>query len=551
QGATDPNFTKHTNNVTLTANGQAITDSATAIVSHQTVTKTAEKIGTRKVGDVDLPVYKYSIVLENVSSDVNVVEDKYDKNLLEPYVYNSWDAWYVFGGGIWSQDTRGGQFVHTETQEGMRFETSASNMPHDPSSSTGFYPKYKLVYYLTVKDEAALNTILQRAAANEGGIYKLENTAKWGDSTSTGEVTYEYQGLDKKILTSDEDLKKIDQDVYADFEITLNPAAQEINGGQPLTMTDTVENLSVVITSITAVPSEGVTFDMSGNTVTYTIPDATKIVITYRARVLFDKEPSTGQTSTIKFKNTAEMKGYRDHVEGEAEKKNTGSGGASLYSINLMKYEAGNMQHRLAGAVFALLDADDNPIIERVQTDEGIVEREVQYTTNENGMIEVFGSMSEHGWALYPDTRYRLKEIVAPPGYMLADFVYDFTISRDGHTDYSKYIFHSGDTMSAKNYPGTDINVKKYWKNEAGDEVDPPEDTTIEVKLQQKIGDGEFSDTIREEVKQTDGSYHWQDTEGKTLTLSAENDWEDWFNKLPKTVPTGDDFDGEDVSVEY
>ena len=288
-------------------------------------------------------------------------------------------------------------------------------------------------------------------------------------------MTYEYQGLDKKILTSDEDLKKIDQDVYADFEITLNPAAQTINGGQPLTMTDTVENLSVDITSITANPSEGVSFDMSGNTVTYTIPDETKIVITYRARVLFDKEPSTGQTSTITFKNTAEMNGYSDHIEKEAEKKNSGGGGASSYSINLMKYEAGNMSHRLAGAVFALLDADDNPIMKRVQTDEGIVEQEVQFTTDDNGMITVFGSQASDGWALFPDTKYRLKEIVAPPGYMLADFVYDFTISRDGHTDYSTYTYHSGDTMSAKNYPGTDINVKKYWKNEAGDEVDPLE----------------------------------------------------------------------------
>lgn len=311
-----------------------------------------------------------------------------------------------------------------------------------------------------------------------------------------------------------------------------------------MTMTDTVTNLSVDITSIKAVPSEGVTFDMSGYTVTYTIPDATKVVVTYRARVLFDKEPATHQTATIKFSNTAEMKGYHDHTEGDAEKTNSGGGVAPLYRINLMKYEAGNMTHRLQGAVFALCDVNDNPILDK----DG---NEVQFTTDDDGMIRIYGDQHEDGWALFPETEYHLKEIVAPPNYMLADFVYKFTISRDGRTDYQNLIFHSGDTMSAKNYPGTDINVKKSWKNKAGEEVDPPEDTTIEVKLQQKIGGGEFSDIIREEVKQPDGSYQWQDTEGKTLILSADNDWEGWFNSLPKTVPTGESFDGDDVGVEY
>jgi hypothetical protein len=363
---------------------------------------------------------------------------------------------------------------------------------------------------------------MARAAAAKDGTATLENNASWNGETGTAPVVYTYKGLKKEILTSDADLKKTDEDIFADFRITLNPSGQLLNGGLPLTMTDTVSNMSVVLTSIAAVPSQGVTWDMTGNTVTYTIPDATKVVITYRARVLFPSIGKEGDTVSVTFGNVAEMLGYRDEIEKTAERHNDGWGGGNVFSINLLKYEGGNMTKRLEGAVFALLDSNKNPVLDKNN-------HPVTFETDENGLIKVEGDEDRDGWAIIEDTRYYLRETKAPEGYIRADFDYSFQVSSDGTTNYSDFIYHSGDTMSAKNYPKTDVNVEKKW--EAGN--DRHSSDMVTVKLQQKIGEGEFSDTIR---VLSGGS--WDDKKGQTtIVLSNVNNWKGAFNELPAAVP--------------
>ena len=360
------------------------------------------------------------------------------------------------------------------------------------------------------------------AASSEDGTATLNNTVDWEGETDTTPVVYTYNGLDKEILTSDEELKKTDTDIYADFRITLNPAAEMLNGGEPLTMTDTVNNLSVVLTSIQATPAEGVSWDMSDNTVTYTIPDATKVVITYRARVIFKSIGETGETVAVNFSNVAEMNGYRDEINKTAERHNSGQGAGSVPRINLLKYEAGNMTKRLEGAVFALLDENKEPIKDKNG-------KEVTFTTDGNGLITVEGDQEADGWAITENKRYYLRETVAPVGYKLANFDYSFQISEDGTTDYSQYIYHSGDTMSAKNYPGTDVDVAKIWS--VGNENSHDGDY-VTVKLQQKIGEGKWSDTIRRRVNEV-----WEETPSLTLTLNNANEWKGKFDDLPVTVP--------------
>ena len=77
-------------------------------------------------------------------------------------------------------------------------------------------------------------------------------------------------------------------------------------------------------------------------------------------------------------------------------------------------------------------------------------------------MITVEGDQDKDGWSIAQDTRYFLRETSAPEGYMLSSFDYSFQVSSDGTTNYSQYIYHSGDTLSAKNYPGTDVQVNRY-----------------------------------------------------------------------------------------
>ena len=549
ESKTDSTKYDHLNRVILDYGHQVGDDEIARITSNE-VEKYGAPVASRTVDGVELPVYRYEVTLTGVNGDSFTITDKFDTEILEPYTDAPYeDAFYVYGGDtkdnlysrVWNGRTV--PWAYTAAGDGVVFNVSSDNF----TRNTTVWPArnwtyYKLVYYLTVKDAEALEKLGGYAASEEDGTYDITNTAIWEGETDTTTVAYAYNGLDKELLTSDEDLIKTDEDIYAEFRITLNPAGKELNGGNPLTMTDTVTNLSVDITSIHAEPAAGVTWDMSGNTVTYTIPDATKVVITYRARVIFTNIGGSGDTINVSFSNYAEMEGYSDQIDNTAERHNSGSGAGSVPIINLMKYEAGNMTKRLAGAKFQLLNGDLQPVLDKNG-------EEVIFTTDENGMITVRGDQAALGWTILEDTRYYLREIEAPQNYMLAGFDYSFQVSSDGTTDYSRYIYHSNDTMSAKNYPGTDVQVEKVW----ADGTEKHESDTVTVKLQQKIGDGGWSDTIREEVKQADGSYAWVDTAGKTLVLDKNSNWKGSFDSLPLEVPNalpvGDE--SEDVAVEY
>lgn len=569
-----------TNNISLDVGAKVYTANASTSVTAPKVNKTASLIGTRTVDGVELPIYQYKVELFGVEQDVNEIVDTFDTDLLEVYKGAANNFWLYVGNeyhpywdgiGMDSTDTShttGVPATYLTNEDGITIYTSASSLKKGYISQNpdSYYPVYGLVYYLTVKDEAALNRMIGRAVQSEDGTYVINNTAEWNGQTGTGSVTYKYQGLTKEILTEDKDLSKTDEEIYADFRITLNPAAQVLNDMQPLTMTDDFENLSVMYDSIQADPPNGVTWDFSGNTATFTIPDATKVVITYRARIV----RSADGTRDIHFSNVARMEGFKDSIEKTAHYTSDAGGAASEIGINLMKYTAGDMNDRLEGAVFALYegktdasgkpiyDDNGNPIIDLdkpvrpVKTVDGqeVYGPPVTFTTDENGMIAVYGDNDKDGWSVYEETWYFLREIRAPEGHMLAGFDYSFYITKDGTTDYARYIYHTDDTMSAKNYPGTDVKVSKAWSD--GNDNHP--DDTVTVKLQQKIEGHEWSDSIRMEVKQADGSYEWQDVASKTLDLSADNDWEGTFASLPIVVPASLDASaavGDDVSAEY
>lgn len=543
---TTPYLQNHVNNIKLYVNEDSGKPAqATAVVVANSITKTGKYVGSRNVNGVWLPVYRYDIVLSGVDSDDLEVIDEFDTSILSYYNgseggVSGWDKEHVFGGGIWSQDNRAeGTFTVMPTGNGIKITTNSSCMPHDTPGEDGetrYYEKYRLTYYLTVKDATALQTIKERAAASADGKYNIHNSASFNGKITGSDVTYQYEGLKKELLTPEDQLKKTDADIWPEFRITLNSGGLALNNGQPLTVTDTVDNLSVDLDSITATPSEGVTWDMTGNTVTYTIPDSTKVVITYKARVIMTTMPGVGETQHITFRNDAKMLGYSDFITETAERKNEGSGTASVPVISLLKYRAGNMTHKLAGAKFQLQDKDGKPILDKNGN-------KVEFTSDANGKVTIRGDMDQLGWALVKGEKYWLEELEAPSGYMLSGHKYQFTISADGTTDYNQYLYHSGDIMTVKNYPGTDVRVEKEWS----DGNERHDSDTVVVKLQQKIGDDEWSDTIRREVNDA-----WEDAANVTVTLNKDSDWKGAFNKLPLAVPNSlDNVEGEDSAVEY
>lgn len=251
----DDYLKKHTNTVVF---NDVITASDFVVVAAPTVDKTAAVCGTRKVGNTELPIYRYEITLTDIRQDDNIIVDAFDRDLLEPYtpspndtwsdtVYAINDIWYVYGGTIYWQGNKGASPVtYVDTTDGIRINTTASSMPHN---GTGYYDKYKIVYCLTVKDAAAMNKIMRLAASADDGKYKINNNVTWNDEWDGAEIVYEYPGLTKELLNP-EDLHQEDKDIWVKFRITANAGAQMLNGGQPLELTDTVENLSIDITSV-------------------------------------------------------------------------------------------------------------------------------------------------------------------------------------------------------------------------------------------------------------------------------------------------------------
>lgn len=555
---------EHKNIVKLDC-GSEVEAEDTVIIQGEDVKKKVEPFGTRTVDGAELPVYKYTIDLKGVTSTDITITDTFDTSILEPYInpnptYGN-ESFYIWGGDqyTWNREKAAIPVSYLLTAEGLTFQTSEETLP---VSDQGYYSNYRLIYFLTVKDVAAWNKLMGYAAASEDGKYNLENNAEWGTHGDTASVEFTYEGLNKEILTSDSDLVKTDEEIIAEFRITLNPGGLVLNNMEPLTMTDEYENLSVIFDTIEANPSEGVRWDFSGNVGTYTIPDATKVVITYKARVI----RSTNESATIHFKNVATMGGFQDYVEKDAQYTSTGQGSAGEVWISLLKYEAGDMTHTLAGAEFELWEIDEEgnekPIVYPEWHDKA--GQTVSFITGASGRIDVVGDEKVDGWSIYssPDAdgkvhQYFLRETVAPTGYMLSDFDYEFRISTDGTTDYSEYIYHNGDIMSAKNYPGTDILVEKEWSD--GNEKHESDSVTVKVQQRRKTGADseewtEWSDSIRKEVKITNEgggtSYEWQDVE-MTVTLNKDNDWKGKFASLPLVVPSSFEDDAQDVDAEY
>ena len=192
----------------------------------------------------------------------------------------------------------------------------------------------------------------------------------------------------------------------------------------------------------------------------FTLPDAKRITIKYSARVLYvlDENDEAEVTTTNTALLIAGSISKTEVVSDLVEIKSDGSGEAVVYDINLIKYEAGNMTKRLAGAVFELLDSEYNNILDK----DG---KAVSFTSDSNGRILIEGDQEIDGWSLLADTRYYLKETVAPKGYKRAKFLYSFMISSTGDANYKEFIYLDNDTMTAKNYPGTDIYVDKEWED--------------------------------------------------------------------------------------
>ena len=485
------NVDAHENKVTLQLeSGKKYEDNATAYPSSPTIRKNFEGKIEEKDG---LPIYKFNVMLGGVKEKSFEVKDDFPE-YLKYFADKKYKA-KVFGGSTYDQriDNIGKvQVKNDSTKNSVTFHVSLNDDAQK-------YSYYKIEYYLSVKDLEALHKLQQEAFNAENNTCSLTNTASFKDATGSASFDYKYDVLDKKLLSEKDEIKKSH---IAEFKITVNPGALKIHNGEPYDLTDTFTNLSIDTASInvTTNPEANIEYNISGNTCTfYNIPDQTAVEISYRARVIGEKQ--------VEISNTASITGDSETVDEKVDIASNSGGTASSISLNLMKYEKDHTSSKLKGAIFALHVIDMQGVDHLLQ----------KFTTGNDGLVTMEGSL-EKGWTFNTNDKYYLQEITAPAGYKLDNTRYEFTISET--PDPAKHVYCPGDTINIPNEKipetpeTTDISVVKAWADSNNQDGKRPK--TITVKLMKQLeGSEEIEDTNRQKV------------------LDEAGKWKATFDKLP------------------
>ena len=512
--------TAHTNKVTL--DSLSASASATPAVGQFKKSLDTDNVFTvTEENGVSLPAWKFRLDFAGVTGDINV-DDTFDTSLFKivPNGANTdADTWWmntVSGGGgsldDWADDRKADALAITEIMgTGAHFHVKASDLP---KNNGAYYPHYRIIYYLQVKDADALAKLNQEAAAASDATVTKNNTASYAGASSEVSFNYKYEGLKKTAA-----VQNVNGVNDINYTVQINPGAVTLNNGNPMTLQDTFDNtkLSIDLSSISISPQDkGAKADVSGGMLTVkNIPDHTALKLTYKGRVLGN--------GNLKVENTATMGNYSSSTSSSVT-QTSGSGGASVASIYILKYEAGNIDQKLSGATFKLYTAynsamDNEPVL--------IDGKPLTVTTGTDGTA-LIESNSKKKFYLEKGKTYYLREIKAPDGYALSDTTYQFTLSKDGTVDYAKHIYYSGDTLSVKDVRSIRIPVSKTWD----DSNSTARPASVTLQLQRSMDNKTWTDVIG-----ING----------TVTLRASNSWKAEFSSLPAT----DTINGEDVPVYY
>ena len=470
----------HTNNVAF--NGK--TAEASVIFGKPGIEKKGEAL---KDSEGNVTGLKYTVVLKGVSETPVSVLDTFDTSILEVDTSkaSSWDHMRIWGGNQWSQDAGRMPVSYTDTGDGIILTADSVPMQADGT----YYPYYRIVYYLKVKDGVDLKAL---AIAN-GGEYDVDNTVKWGDHESEFTYKVEYDYLDKKLLNEGE-LGGTSR--TAKYQITFNPAKATLNEGLDMTMTDVLSaNLSVDYSSISIVTDpagQSVIYSLSGGDdgttiATYTIPDSTKVTITYDANVR-----GNGSQTIV---NKVSVNGKEETVENTKSYGSASEGEGAQASFKIVKVDGYDANKKLQGVKFKVFC--ENPDV-----DFGGGQKELILVTDENGEITFDGD----AYTFYFDEVYHVQEVEAPEDYGTISFDYLVTLTNDMQkVDYGHYIYYYSDSMQIKNWPLEGLVVEKQV--ESSDPADLEayydfiisvlnDDGSVNTDFNEKSGDDQFENGV-------------------------------------------------------
>ena len=309
------------------------------------------------------------------------------------------------------------------------------------------YPEYPIPTFGGVSAFGSGKDVGMYEVTFAGVTVKTQDAPGTRDTTGNYEVTEAVSGM--LIITdsqynpiqksmADEHGNKTFNGNLATYRIVVNQGEDILNNYKELILKDTFSRNQSIIYSTIRVEADDpaaaakVTYDYSGYTGTFKIPDEKKIIITYTTRV----SGEAGQT--VKFDNTARLgKDGDSGFVGCASTVNeeeivtptgtdiTGTGGE--YTIQLYVYPDGEMEKGLDGAVFRLLDSNQRPI--------QVNGSDVTFITGANGADHGYQTIALTGdQAIRKNTAYYLEMITAP-----------YTVERDDETDEDVYTYYQKD----------------------------------------------------------------------------------------------------------
>ncbi len=468
----------HTNTIGL--NGT--TDTATAIFGKPGIEKAVER---QPDGS-----FLYTLLLSGVSDTPISIEDTFDTSLLEldDSQVGSWgDHMKIWGGTQYSQVAGKTDISYSETSNGVILTANSVPMQSDGS----YYPYYRICYYLRLKDGVDLN---QLAIAN-GGEHHLINTVRWGGHEDDCDYETKYEYLTKELLNEGELGGK---NRKAHYRITFNSAKAALNEGEPMTMTDVLsKNLSVDYSSIQittdpagmAVPYNlkgGVGPDgrTDGTTVaTFTVPDSTKVVITYDADVR-----GNGEQTIV---NTVSVKDRTKVSQNKNEYVSDSGGEASIVSFKIVKVDGYDANKKLSGVPFRVFC--ENPDLDFGEKANHA--NEIVLTTDENGEIEFDGAVYD----FYFGQQYIVQEVEAPENYATVDINYSVTLTNKmdevNYGEGGEYVYYYNDVMQIKNWPLEGLVIEKRVESDDQDDLERSYDFKISVLKDDGSVDTDFNES--------------------------------------------------------
>ena len=270
----------------------------------------------------------------------------------------------------------------------------------------------------------------------------------------------------------------------AKYMITVNPEGADIGTGDYITLQDTFsDNQSINYGSITVLvngsPSTEVSYDYYGYTGTFIIPDESVVTVTYRTRVKGNagQDVSVNNTAEIGDMSGSSFVGIDSATVEETETISpTGSdisGTGGVYTIDLFVYAEGHMEDGLNGAVFRLLDSNEQPMTYKAGPHAG---EEITFETgtgSRKGYVTIQLDEATDGVSIHKNTAYYLEMITAPYEhkdgediyYQKDNTLYSFLITDDPDYTYGGiYSFFNGDVLKVRCYPiSSGVNVTKRF----------------------------------------------------------------------------------------